>query len=57
MGSQTVSMLQTPALSATKNGMLLSEREKLLERRSQEEKHKTLFMLSREPEEQKNEKI
>ena len=41
----------------TQTGMLLSERKKLLERRSQEKKHKTLFMLSREPEEQKNEKI
>ena len=41
----------------TQTGILLSEREKLLERRSQDEKHKTLFMLSREPEEQKNEKI
>ena len=34
------------------SGHLLSEREKLLERKSQKEKHKTPFMLPREPEEQ-----
>ena len=37
----------------TRSGILLSEREKLLERKSQEERHKTLFMLPREPEEQR----
>ena len=37
----------------TQTGMLLSERQKLPERKSQEERHKTPFMLPRELEEQK----
>ena len=37
----------------THTGMLLSEREKLPERKSQEETHKTTFMLATEPEEQR----
>ena len=34
-------------------GMLLSEREKLPERKSQEERHKIPFMLPSEPKEQR----
>ena len=37
----------------TRSGMLLTEREKLPERKSQEERHKTPFTLPREPEEQR----
>ena len=37
----------------TRSGMFLTEREKLPEGKSQEERHKTLFMLPKEPEEQR----
>ena len=37
----------------TQTRMLLSEREKLLQRKSQEERHKTPFKLPKEPEEQR----
>ena len=37
----------------TRSGILLSEREKLPERKSLEERYKTPFILPREPEEQR----
>ena len=52
--TQKYSMLQTTALNAnkTRTGILLSEREKILERKRQEERHKIHYYLPREPEEQ-----